>query len=112
MINRLILFLIFFPFTLFADSYHNIQSFIGEKAAAMGGAFTAISDDPSGAYYNPAGISFAYNNYVSISANTYREIGKPTRMCLVEDRTIHESLKHFHQAFLAPLRSLENIQLL
>ncbi|MBP7281070.1 MAG: outer membrane protein transport protein [Leptospiraceae bacterium] len=52
-----------------ADSYHNINGFFGEKAAGLGGAYTAISDDPSGAYYNPAGLTFAYDNSISLSAS-------------------------------------------
>lgn len=31
----------------------------GARALAMGGAFTAVADDPSAAYWNPAGLSFA-----------------------------------------------------
>ena len=37
------------------DHYNNI--IIGDRPAGMGGAYTAISDDPSGLYYNPAGSS-------------------------------------------------------
>jgi long-chain fatty acid transport protein len=37
----------------------------------MGGAYVAISDDPSGIYYNPAGIVFSIENYLSISANAF-----------------------------------------
>jgi len=59
-----------------ADDYHQINGFIGERAAGLAGAYTAISDDPSGAYYNPAGIAFAYDNFISISASTYRETKK------------------------------------
>ena len=29
----------------------------GARALALGGAYTAISDDPSGLYYNPAGLA-------------------------------------------------------
>jgi len=31
----------------------------GARALALGGAFTAVADDPSAAYWNPAGLSFA-----------------------------------------------------
>lgn len=45
---------------------------VGAKAVAMGGAFTAVADDPSTIYYNPAGTFFlprrqvlaGYHNYV------------------------------------------------
>lgn len=59
-----------------ADEYHNINGFFGERAAGLGGAYTAVADDPSGSYYNPAGIAFAYDNFISISASSYRETRK------------------------------------
>ena len=49
--------------------YKNVL--VGDRAATMGGAFTAISDDPSGAYYNPAGLSYAAGNAMSGSSNSY-----------------------------------------
>lgn len=63
---------IFSPHFSYADEYHYINEIIGEKAGGMGGAFTAIADDPSGAYYNPAGLAFAYDNQISLSVNTIR----------------------------------------
>jgi len=55
----------------FADEYHYINSLPGERAAGMGGAYTAVSDDPSGCFYNPAGIVFAIGRRLSISVNAY-----------------------------------------
>lgn len=55
-----------------ADELHYINEMVGERAGGMGGAFTAISDDPSGAFYNPAGLAFAYENQISLSVNTIR----------------------------------------
>jgi long-chain fatty acid transport protein len=38
---------------------HGFANFAqGAKATAMGGAFTAIADDPTASYYNPAGIAY------------------------------------------------------
>ena len=37
----------------------------------MGGAFAAISDDPSGIFHNPAGIVFSMESYFSLTANAY-----------------------------------------
>ncbi|RPH68158.1 MAG: hypothetical protein EHM78_19850 [Myxococcaceae bacterium] len=31
---------------------------VGGRAAGMGGAFTALADDGSGAYHNPGGLAF------------------------------------------------------
>lgn len=55
----------------FADQYHYINTFIGERASGMGGAYTAIADGPEGMYYNPAGLAFAPANYVSVSTNAF-----------------------------------------
>ena len=52
-----------------ADQFHYKPLLIGERAAGLGGAFTAISDDPSGVCLNPAGIAYAMDSYFSLSAN-------------------------------------------
>lgn len=40
---------------------------VGARASAMGGAFTAIANDASAAYWNPAGLSKLTNNELNIS---------------------------------------------
>jgi long-chain fatty acid transport protein len=37
----------------------------------MGGAYSAVSDDPSGLYYNPAGIVYSTGRNLSASVNSY-----------------------------------------
>jgi len=54
-----------------ADEYHYRDLMVGERATGLGGAYVAISDDPSGIYHNPAGIMFSFENYFSLSANAY-----------------------------------------
>ncbi len=54
-----------------ADEYHYKDVLIGERASGLGGAYVAVSDDPSGIFHNPAGIAFASDNYLSLSANAY-----------------------------------------
>jgi hypothetical protein len=44
---------------------------IGGRAAGMGGAFTALSDDGSGPYFNPGGIAFARRSSLSLTASVY-----------------------------------------
>lgn len=45
---------------------------VGERAAGMGGAYTALSNTGEGSYYNPAGLAFANYSTVSLSANIYQ----------------------------------------
>lgn len=73
LIKLLFLSLIFISFRTFADDYHYKDVIVGERASGLGGSFIAISDDPSGLWYNPAGIIFSFENYFSLSANAYNE---------------------------------------
>lgn len=50
---------------------HQRAFFPGVRASALGGAYVALSDDPSGAYYNPAGLVFAKDSSLSLSANAF-----------------------------------------
>lgn len=50
------LFFLIFPSFAHAHGFANFAQ--GAKATAMGGAFTAIVDDPTANYYNPAGIAY------------------------------------------------------
>ncbi len=48
---------------------------VGGRAAGMGGAFTALADDGSGAYYNAGGLAFTRSSSVSFSMNVYGLVG-------------------------------------
>ncbi len=52
-----------------ADDAHYVNMIVGNRSSGLGGAYTALSDDPSGCYYNPAGIAFAPAESLSASVN-------------------------------------------
>lgn len=54
-----------------ADAYHYRNVLIGDRAAGLAGAYTAVSDDPSGLFYNPAGVVYAGERRLSASVNAY-----------------------------------------
>lgn len=54
-----------------ADEYHYTNILIGERPAGMGGAYTAVSDDAPGMYYNPAGIAYLNSSNLSASVNAF-----------------------------------------
>ena len=56
---------------MYADQFHYQNIIIGDRALGMGGAYSAVADDSSGVYYNPAGLGFALSNDVSGSANAF-----------------------------------------
>ncbi|MFC1584850.1 hypothetical protein ACFL5V_04825 [Fibrobacterota bacterium] len=59
------------PFRVQAQYYNSVQHFIGERAASMGGAFTAIGDNSSALWYNPAGLAHIKSPSLNVSANSY-----------------------------------------
>lgn len=59
-----------------ADEYHYNNILIGDRASGMGGAYTAVSDDPTGMYYNPAGIAYSTTRNLSASVNAYYNFRK------------------------------------
>ena len=63
--------LLLLPWVARADDNHYQNFLVGDRAAGMGGAFTATSDDSSGGYYNPAGLAEAPHSSVSLSAAVY-----------------------------------------
>ncbi len=67
---------LFLSASLQSDAYHNIPGFFGERAAGLGGAYTAVSDDVAGAFYNPGGLAFVQNTYYSVNASSYRTISE------------------------------------
>ncbi len=60
-----------FGVTLHGDEYHYKNVLVGDRAATLGGAYVAISDDASGSFYNPAGMAFSFGESVSGSGNAY-----------------------------------------
>ena len=54
-----------------ADEYHYVNQLIGDRASGMAGAYTGVSDDVSGLYYNPAGIMYSSGTNLSASVNAY-----------------------------------------
>jgi hypothetical protein len=59
------------PAMSFADDVHYQDFIVGDQAVGLGGAYTAIAADPSGLWYNPAGIVDVRNTSLSLSANLY-----------------------------------------
>jgi long-chain fatty acid transport protein len=54
-----------------ADDSHYQNILAGERGSGMGGAYTAIADDPSATYYNPAGLVDVPGTTLSASLAIY-----------------------------------------
>lgn len=59
------------PLSAYGDDTHYHDYALGGRAVGLGGAFGAIASDPSGLFYNPAGIVNVNRNSVQISTNLY-----------------------------------------
>lgn len=67
-----------------ADDYHYVNILVGDRAADMAGAYTAISDNASGCYYNPAGIVYGAGANLSASVNAFSSSTKRYKGALQE----------------------------
>lgn len=55
------------PCGALADPFHFQGIPLGQRALGFGGAFTGLADDPSAAYYNPAGLVWSGDSALSAS---------------------------------------------
>ena len=62
--------------TTWADDEHYINIIVGERPAGLGGAYTAVSNDTAGLFYNPAGIVYAEGQNLSVSVNSFYSSSK------------------------------------
>jgi long-chain fatty acid transport protein len=60
----------------FGDEYHYVNTIVGERPSGMAGAYTAVADDATGTYYNPAGIIFTASSKIQASINTFQATTK------------------------------------
>lgn len=60
-----------FAATSGADEFHYNNILVGDRASGMGGAYTAVSDDSGGMYFNPAGIAYSTGKNLSASVNAF-----------------------------------------
>lgn len=51
-----------------ADLFNHKVVLVGDKGAALGGAFTGLADDATATYYNPAGLTQIKNIKLNVSA--------------------------------------------
>jgi long-chain fatty acid transport protein len=66
-----------------ADEFHYSNTLIGDRASGLGGAYTAISDDAAGLYYNPAGIIRSSGRSLSVSVNVFYNTQKRYKEAIV-----------------------------
>lgn len=59
------------PRSALADDSHYQSILVGDRATGLGGAFTALSDDSSGVYYNPAGLAEAPSSSISLFGSVF-----------------------------------------
>jgi hypothetical protein len=85
------MYLVSFDKTAIAQHSHQRNVLPGGRASLLGGAYTALSDDPSGAWYNPAGISHAKKNEISLSGNAWRTATTTYKEAVNGEHFIEES---------------------
>ena len=69
-----------------ADQYHYNNILIGNRATGLAGSYVAISDDPSGLYYNPSGIVYSASSNITANMNAYN-IGRTKYVAALKSST-------------------------
>jgi long-chain fatty acid transport protein len=92
---------------LASEPFNNIQGFYGERAAGLGGAFTALSDDPSGAYYNPAGLGFTHNDGISISASNFKNVKRSYINIDTPGQTYNQTSQGYNPNFVGLVKNFD-----
>jgi long-chain fatty acid transport protein len=82
LIRALLMVSLLLPSMGWADDYHYVNMLIGNRASGLGGAYTALSDDPAGCFYNPAGIAFVPHSSLSASVNAFAKSTKTYKNAL------------------------------
>ncbi len=88
-----------------------INDHIGDKATGLGGAYCAISDDPSGAYYNPAGLVFAFDNQISLSVNNYKKKHIEYEDVVLGKSPYTQNIASFYPSFFGVVQSLGDFKI-
>jgi hypothetical protein len=68
--------LLYSPNVARAESTNKRMILPGARAQALSGAYTAVADDASAGWYNPAGLGFLRSPGVSVSVNNYSKSHK------------------------------------
>lgn len=73
-----LLFTVCVPLSAVNQYYNNSQFPIGERAAGMGGAYTALANDATALWYNPAGLGRIQKDSIVVSGSTYSYFNSST----------------------------------
>ncbi|MCX6124304.1 MAG: hypothetical protein NTV34_06085, partial [Proteobacteria bacterium] len=93
----------------FGEQFNRRNLLPGGRAATMGGAYSGVSDDASGSWYNPAGLAFTKGSDVSMSANAFTRTHRSISGAL-GDNDVAEASTSIYPAFaggttgLGPIR--------
>lgn len=63
---------------VWSQYYNNSQYIIGEEAAGLAGAYTAIADNSTALWYNPAGLAHIHDQNINISGSAYSYLSSVT----------------------------------
>ncbi|HRX15239.1 MAG TPA: hypothetical protein P5123_02890 [Spirochaetota bacterium] len=90
--------------------FNYINDLVGGRATGMGGAYTAISDDPSGAFYNPAGLVYAIDNQISLSVNSYKN-RKSVYKSVIGSNDYEQEVSSFYPSFFGVTQSFGQVKI-
>lgn len=82
----------------------------GGRAALMGGAFTAVADDATAGYYNPAGLAFTSDERLEVSGSAFRT-AKLTYEHTINGEPFEESSSSIYPSFVGGTAQIGRLSL-
>ncbi|MCP4753067.1 MAG: hypothetical protein GY866_19435 [Proteobacteria bacterium] len=83
-----------FSFSAQADTSHFKEILIGDRGAGMAGAYSAVADDASGAYYNPAGLAFGSTDAMTGISNATNFVWNRYEGAVQEEHEVMEGWRY------------------
>lgn len=82
-----------------ADNGNYFDLLPGGRASMMGGAYTSISDDPAGTYYNPAGLTYGRSKEISVNTIAFYEKTTKYLKTIIDKDFVQNSSANFPVSF-------------
>ncbi|MBU3915980.1 hypothetical protein KKA14_10635 [bacterium] len=92
--SLLIVFIVLYTPKLLADISHYKEILVGDRGANMGAAYSAVADDASGAYHNPAGLTLGSKESMISITNATNFVYNETREAVGDEMEMEEGWRY------------------